>query len=160
MGQTAANGMRGVGPSDNKLPWKIVLWLVVLWRVDATHTPPPPTPPHLGAHCPLSHLLARDGLCVTYELLTTLVSVTMCLMIHVLKCSIEAAGAADSSGCDQGLWVGCGVSGRRTANYHGKLFCGWLFSGGWILRPPPSTRCLLFFVAPVGSGWLVCRIKF
>ena len=59
MGQTAADGMRGVGPSDDKLPPKIVLWLGVLWRVDAPHPPPP-----LGARCPLSYLLARDGLCV------------------------------------------------------------------------------------------------
>ena len=40
MGQTAADGMRGVGPSDKKLPPKIVLWLVVLWRVDAPYPHP------------------------------------------------------------------------------------------------------------------------
>ena len=85
------------------------------------------------------------------------VSVMMCSMIHVLKCFIEdsfkvehtthpgAAGAADSGGWDRGLWVRCRVLGRRTANCHEKLFCGWLFSGGWILCPLPSlgTRCPL-----------------
>ena len=84
----------------------------------------------------------------------------MCLLIHVLKCSVEdsfkvehtthpgVAGAADGGGCDRGLWVGCRVSGRQTANYHGNCsVVGCSLAGGYSappLPPPPlGARCPL-----------------